>query len=337
MHEEAVARRLVQAITKRTARHTTFALIRQRASRFFPIIEPYLARYHIPADFKYLPLVESALNGTAMSVKGAGGYWQLMPDTARELGLTVSPQLDERFDLHKSTDAACQYLRLLHNRFGSWTLTAAAYNLGMGRLLANIRRQQMWNYYYLRLNAETGQYLYRILAFKTLFAPQRTNNPADPTELVLPDNNRPLLVDTDMDQLIRQADAQTAPADSVAGQSVGVTLPNAAAVVAGGIRTRLAEAGRAERGQRWVFQLLGDNPINKAVADTGDMLYAVVEDVDVQTGKVYLRADRVYSSSDRRSYPLALGAIDPRSGRLGVPLPDQATPSAGWVTIWKVL
>ena len=120
------------------------------------------------------PLVESALQGLAISPKGAAGYWQFMPATARELGLSVGHGIDERQHLIKSTNAACRYLRYLYNRLGSWTLAAAAYNNGIGALLSNIRRQQQRDYYYLRLNAETGKYLYRILAFKELFANYRS-------------------------------------------------------------------------------------------------------------------------------------------------------------------
>ncbi len=337
-HEEAIARRLVLALTLHSTRQTTLRLIRQRASRFFPIIEPYLARYHIPPDFKYLPLVESALNGTAISIKGAGGYWQLMPDTARELGLTVSDKADERFDLQKSTDAACRYLSMLHRRLGAWTLTAAAYNMGIGRLLTNIRRQQLRNYYYLRLNPETGRYLYRILAFKALLSPPPV--PTRPDQLrpsPMPNKCEAELAEADLDELIREADEQTPSTDVETDQPAGVQLPHAAAVVLGGIQAKLTEAGRPERGQRWAFQLLGSNLTNGNTTTEGDVLYAVVEDVDRQANKVYLRADRVYSASDRRSYPLALGAIDPKSGRLGIDLSTQKTLPAGSVTTWKVL
>ena len=90
LHEEAVARRLVKALVSNTSQNQTLYLIWQRAAVFFPVIEPILARHHIPMDFKYLPLVESALTGMAVSPKGAVGYWQFMPGTARELGLSIT-------------------------------------------------------------------------------------------------------------------------------------------------------------------------------------------------------------------------------------------------------
>lgn len=89
LHEEAVARRLVSALVTNTHKNQALYRIRQRAATFFPIIEPILARHRIPSDFKYLPLVESALTGFAVSSRGAVGYWQFMPETARELGLTI--------------------------------------------------------------------------------------------------------------------------------------------------------------------------------------------------------------------------------------------------------
>ena len=91
LHEESVARRLVSALAHNTAQNQAIYRMRQRAAVFFPIIEPILLKHNIPLDFKYLPLVESALTGMAVSPKGAVGYWQFMPATARELGLIIEP------------------------------------------------------------------------------------------------------------------------------------------------------------------------------------------------------------------------------------------------------
>ncbi|MBC8155076.1 MAG: lytic transglycosylase domain-containing protein, partial [Bacteroidetes bacterium] len=196
MHEGVVARRLGSALTQHADQARALYRIRQRASAFFPVIEPILARYHIPADFKYLPLVESALLGQATSPKGAAGYWQFMPETARELGLRVDKDHDDRRNLLKSTDAACRYLRYLHHKLGSWTLAAAAYNNGIGRILGSIQRQQQRDYYYLRLNDETGKYIYRILAFKELF----TNHHAPENDLstsILATLRKPITPETD--------------------------------------------------------------------------------------------------------------------------------------------
>lgn len=130
-------------------------------------IDEILQEFQIPADFRYLPIVESRLS-TATSHKGAGGYWQFMPATARTLGLVVNGEVDERNDLVKSTRAACKYLRLLYDELGSWTLAAAAYNIGQGKLQRELERQQTGNYYFLDLNRETERYLYRLVAMKEL-------------------------------------------------------------------------------------------------------------------------------------------------------------------------
>jgi membrane-bound lytic murein transglycosylase D len=144
-------------------------LLRKRSAQFFPIIEPILFKYRIPRDFRFLPLVESCLDNDCVSPKGAAGYWQLMPATARELGLTVNGDVDERLHLTKATIAVCHYLHQLYAQLRSWTLVAAAYNGGPGHVQERMLRQQETNYFRLRLHRETSQYLFRILACKELF------------------------------------------------------------------------------------------------------------------------------------------------------------------------
>ena len=108
----------------------TTALIIKRANRAFPVIEPILAKYGVPDDFKYLAVIESGLIN-ATSPSGAKGVWQFMPDTAKEKGMEVNDIVDERYHLEKSTEAACKYLLSAKEKFGSWTLAAASYNGGM--------------------------------------------------------------------------------------------------------------------------------------------------------------------------------------------------------------
>jgi membrane-bound lytic murein transglycosylase D len=107
---------------------------------YFPMIEEYLAKYDIPLEMKYLAIVESALNPTAISRAGAGGLWQFMVSTGKMYGLEVSSYQDERFDAYKSTDAACRYLKFLYKTFGDWQLALAAYNSGPGNVNKAIRR-----------------------------------------------------------------------------------------------------------------------------------------------------------------------------------------------------
>ena len=324
--------------------------MRKRAAVFFPIIEPILARHHIPLDFKYLPLVESALTGGAISPKGAVGYWQFMPATARELGLSITPGHDDRQNLVKSTNAACRYLRYLHNQLGSWTLAAAAYNNGIGALLGNIRRQKQRDYYYLRLNAETGKYLYRILAFKELFSNYHSYEHIIPERMMAylsqpltpepaPEDDEVILSEVIMEEATRTA-ANT-PVDEQANlaphQTNDIPLPNAADVFRGGIKARLVEANGVQRGQIWVFHLTRSGMADNREVDEGDVLYAVVEDVDPKTERIYLRADKLYSATEKHTYDLALSAIDASTGRSGIKIPDIAQVKAGWILTWKTL
>lgn len=139
--------------------------LHKNASSWFPKIEPILEQYGIPEDFKYLPLVESGLiEGT--SHRGASGMWQFMPSTARAFGLKVNGSVDERQDVIKSTIAACKYLKVLYKDFGNWTLVAAAYNVGGGSLRKTIRNQRQVDYYKLKLNKETGNYVYKLISTK---------------------------------------------------------------------------------------------------------------------------------------------------------------------------
>jgi len=143
----------------------------KRAHKYFPIIEPILKEYGIPDDFKYLALIESGLQNIT-SPAGAKGFWQLMPKTAQEYNLEVNSNVDERYNLEKSTVAACQYLLEAKEKFGNWTLAAASYNAGKNGISKRIDSQQVDNYYDLLLVDETARYLPRIVAVKEIL-----NNP----------------------------------------------------------------------------------------------------------------------------------------------------------------
>ncbi|WP_332369575.1 lytic transglycosylase domain-containing protein [Spirosoma telluris] len=105
-----------------------------------------------------------------MSRAGAAGYWQLMPGTARDLGLKVGKRIDERFNVQKATDAACRYLRSLYTQLGSWSLVAAAYNAGPGLLKNQLKRHDHRDYYRMSLPRETRYYLYRVLLYKEVLS-----------------------------------------------------------------------------------------------------------------------------------------------------------------------
>ena len=149
--------------------HTNTTLVIKRANKVFPIIEPILAKYGVPDDFKYLAVIESSLVN-AVSPAGARGVWQFMPATAKEKGMEVSDEVDERYHLEKSTEAACKYLLGAKEKFGSWTLAAASYNGGMGGISKKMEEQQVDNYYDLLLTEETSRYVFRILALKEIMS-----------------------------------------------------------------------------------------------------------------------------------------------------------------------
>lgn len=147
--------------------HSATSLIIKRANRFFPDIEPILKKNGIPDDFKYLAVIESSLT-QATSSAGARGFWQFMPETAKEYNLEISSSVDERYDVIKATEAACAYLKKAHAKFGDWTLVAASYNRGMAGVQKQLDVQGVSNYYDLFLTEETSRYVFRILALKEI-------------------------------------------------------------------------------------------------------------------------------------------------------------------------
>lgn len=138
------------------------------APRYFPVIEPILKEMGIPDDFKYLAVAESGFNPKATSPAGAVGFWQFLDATAKEYGLEVNKEVDERYHVEKSTYAFCSYLRASYNKFGSWTLAAASYNGGMARVQSQKARQKMSDYYDLLFVEETQRYVFRIAALKLI-------------------------------------------------------------------------------------------------------------------------------------------------------------------------
>lgn len=147
--------------------HYSTIYILKLADRYFPIIEPMLKANGIPEDFKYLCIAESALQNQTSRV-GAVGFWQFMPSTAPQYGLEVNDEVDERYNVVKSTEAACKYFWQARNKLGSWTAAAASYNMGQGGYNNQATFQQNTDYYNLLLPEETMRYVFRILAFKQL-------------------------------------------------------------------------------------------------------------------------------------------------------------------------
>jgi len=164
-----VSEQLDREILVNTYWHSNTILVFKRANRWLPVIESILKKEGIPDDFKYLALIESNLTNIT-SPAGAKGYWQLMKKTAQLYHLEVNREVDERYNVEKSTLAACKYLKDAYQQFGSWTLAAASYNMGRGALNKHLNKQGVNSYYDLLLNEETGRYIYRTLALKVLFS-----------------------------------------------------------------------------------------------------------------------------------------------------------------------
>lgn len=169
MDDQELLERIDREFLVNTYWQSNTLLWMKRSKRAFDMIEPILKEQGVPEDFKYLAVIESGLI-PVISPAGAQGVWQLMPATAKQYGLEVNEYVDERYHLEKSTLAACTFLKEAKNRFGSWTMAAAAYNMGISGLEKQSQNQNTRNYFSLRLNPETSRYLPRILAAKYLLS-----------------------------------------------------------------------------------------------------------------------------------------------------------------------
>ncbi|MFM7813178.1 MAG: lytic transglycosylase domain-containing protein [Flavobacteriales bacterium] len=169
LQEADVRERIDRELLVNTYWHSNTLLSLKRANRWFPVIEPILERNGVPNDFKYLALIESGLTNV-ISPAGATGYWQFMPGAAVEYGLEVNDQVDERYHVEKSTEAACKYLLEAKQKFGTWTMAAASYNMGMNGTTTQINRQRQGGYYDLMLVEETARYVFRMLAMKEILS-----------------------------------------------------------------------------------------------------------------------------------------------------------------------
>jgi len=138
----------------------------KNAPRYFSIIEPILKANGIPEDFKYLSVAESGFDPRAVSPAKAVGLWQLLEAPAKENGLEINTEVDERYHIEKSTEAACRILKSAYQKYGSWSLVAASYNGGRAGLDKKIEQQKVKSYYDLLFVEETTRYVFRILALK---------------------------------------------------------------------------------------------------------------------------------------------------------------------------
>jgi hypothetical protein len=282
----------------------------------------------------------------------AVGYWQFMDETARDMGLSIAPGNDERTDLRKSTEAASRYIKDLYRQLKSWTLVAAAYNGGVGMVQRKIVRSGHRDYYAMRMNPETGYYLYRILAMKELFT-----NPtygvgigSGPAGIMLASAGDAYSQEREQARRmgwVRDDEPEPAgvPVESLYGLTNELSLMDSvltellrnksasASIFMGDVAAKLVRAGGPKIGQSWTFALTEDVQIGEDQLKAGDALYAVVDDVDGQ-GNLFLRATKVISAQTKSIVPLSLMAINPATGLAGVPRPKVL--KAGWVVQWKL-
>ena len=204
-----IRERLDRELLVNTYWQSNMMLLLKRANKYFPIITSILEEEGVPEDFKYLAVIESALQNTR-SPKGAKGIWQIMPETAREYGLEINDNVDERYHIEKSTRVACAYLKKAKEHFGSWTLAAASYNRGMYGTDQLLKKQLVDNYYDLLLNSETSRYVFRILAVKEIMThPEAYGYICDQEDLYKPIPVRKLGVDTAITNIARFAKEQS--------------------------------------------------------------------------------------------------------------------------------
>ncbi len=140
----------------------------KRSSKYFPHIDKIIREKNVPADIKYVAVVESALRPHVRSYRGAVGFWQFLRRTGKRYGLRIDAQIDERRNLFRSTEAACDFLIRLHDRFDSWPLAMAAYNMGGYALSKKIEHQKSNDFFTLYLPLQTQQYVFKIIAAKLI-------------------------------------------------------------------------------------------------------------------------------------------------------------------------
>jgi len=160
-----VFERMEREFLSNTYWHSATVLAIKKANRWFPVIEPILNKNNIPDDFKYLCVAESNLDNV-VSPAGATGFWQFMKAAGEKYGLEINSLIDERYDVEKSTEAACKYLKDSYDMFGNWTLSAASYNMGQDGVAEQMNRQKAKNYFNLVLNSETSRFVARIVSLK---------------------------------------------------------------------------------------------------------------------------------------------------------------------------
>ncbi|MEN8776988.1 MAG: lytic transglycosylase domain-containing protein [Polaribacter sp.] len=193
---EDVKERMDRELLVNTYWQSNGLLLLKRAHKYFPILEPLLKKYGIPDDFKYLALAESGFIDET-STAGAAGIWHFIKKTGKEYGLEINKNVDERYHIEKSTKVAAAYLKKAKERFGSWTLAAAAYNAGNYGIAKRLETQQVTSYYDALLPDETERYVFRILALKEVISnPKKYGFVFDENDLYTLEKTKEIKVDS---------------------------------------------------------------------------------------------------------------------------------------------
>lgn len=203
LDDPSVRESLDRELTSICFMHGTTLLCIKRSGRWFPMIEKILKEEGLPDDFKYLCVTESSLSN-AISPAKAVGFWQFLSATAKNFGLEVTDEVDERYHVEKATRAACKYLKSGKKTLGSWTLAAAGYNMGNAGAQKSVTTQKAKGYWDTYFNPETARYAYRIVAYKLLFEnPKKYGVMVSPTELYQPYNYKEVEVTTSIPDLMK--------------------------------------------------------------------------------------------------------------------------------------
>lgn len=181
--------------------HSQTLQIILRSGRYFPVIEKILQEYDLPDDLKYIAAAESALLNATSPAK-AVGFWQILSVTAKEYGLEVNDEVDERYSIEKSTEFAAKYLQKAYEKYGSWAMAVASYNRGMTGIQRQINRQEKDVYYDLLLNSETARYVYRMIALKLILTnPQEYGFCITPAEYYHPYKTKEIKVNSSISSM----------------------------------------------------------------------------------------------------------------------------------------
>ena len=141
LDREDMYERYDRELTSLVYGHGNTLLMLKRANKYFPVMAPILKRNGIPEDFLYLACIESTLSHRAYSPSKAAGIWQFLAATAKQYGLEVSDEVDERYNLEKATEAACRYFKSAYNKYHHWPTVMASFNGGMSRISTELEKQ----------------------------------------------------------------------------------------------------------------------------------------------------------------------------------------------------